>query len=122
MEIKININNLETFIAALNNAIIAYNDIRAPFFFGIEEENLNSKWYENTGLNYEILTERIEELKYVYDQLLELEKNKYGVETVSTGSWKLLVRTRWYARYAIKLKINAKVISFNSYRPVAMAA
>lgn len=76
MEIKINVNNLETFISALNNAIIAYNDIRAPFFFGIEKENLDSKWYENTSLNYEILTERVEELKYVYDQLLELEKNK----------------------------------------------
>ena len=76
MEIKINVNNLETFVSALNNAIIAYNDIRAPFFLGIEEENLDSKWYENTNLNYEILTERIEELKYVYDQLLELEKNK----------------------------------------------
>ena len=71
MEIKINVNNLETFISALNNAIIAYNDVRAPFFFGIEKENLNPKWY---NLNYKILTERIEELKYVYDQLLELEK------------------------------------------------
>lgn len=75
-EIKINVNDLETFISALNNAIIAYNDVRASFFFGIEEENLNSKWYKNTNLNYEILTKRIEELKYVYDQLLELEKNK----------------------------------------------
>lgn len=76
MEIKINVNNLETFISALNNAMIAYNDIRGPFFFGIEKENLDSKQYENTGLNYEILTERLEELKYVYNQLLELEKNK----------------------------------------------
>lgn len=76
MEIKINVNNLETFISALNNAIVAYNDVRAPFFFGIEKENLDPKWYENTNLNYEILTKRLEELRYVYDQLLELEKNK----------------------------------------------
>jgi len=32
-EIKINVNDLETFIAALNNAIIAYNDIRERLSF-----------------------------------------------------------------------------------------
>ena len=86
MKIEIEVNDLKTFIDGFNNALIAYNDIQGYFLFGLEKQ-LNSKWQnfakdkKNNQECYDIINKRLNALKEVYNQLLEVEKSDKRAET-----------------------------------------
>ena len=80
MKIELDINDLKTTIDGLNNAIIAYNDIRnAIYIMGGIPDGISQKWEPLiVGKSLENLTEKIDErlkeLKYIYQQLKDKEK------------------------------------------------
>jgi len=81
MNINLEINDLKTTIDGLNNAIIAYSDIRrAIWLMGGVPEGMNPKW--NKVINKEAnsfddlvskFDERIKALKEIYNQLIKME-------------------------------------------------
>ena len=79
MNITITVNDLQTLVDALNNAIIAYRDIRNVISVcGCYPQNLDEKWEPLIGDSFETATEvfdkRLTALNQVYTQLLEMEK------------------------------------------------
>lgn len=78
MNITITVNDLQTLVDALNNAIIAYKDIRNVIYVcGCYPESLDEKWEPLIGDSFETVTEvfdkRLEVLYEVYEQLREGE-------------------------------------------------
>ena len=82
MKIEIEINNISDFAAGLNNAIIAYNDIRRGIFlFAGLPEGMDPKWETVISHNPEdpldvtsIMDARLNELKKVYNQIEKIER------------------------------------------------
>ena len=78
-KIEIEIENKEDFAVAINNAIVALNEIRRKFFFG--GIDLSREWLKWCDKNYngdtskceEILIKRLELLNNIYYQI---ENNK----------------------------------------------
>jgi hypothetical protein len=76
MDINIKIKDLETTIAGLNNAIVAYNDIRTTVLFDLD---VQPKWeklivkddFQNATKKFD---ERLVALKQLYEQLIAIEK------------------------------------------------
>ena len=73
-EIKLHIENKEELLDALNNAIVALNEVKNKFFLGAI--NLNNQWEtwlqkHNNNIDecVELLTRRLEILNDVYNQL-----------------------------------------------------
>lgn len=87
MKIELDINDLKTTIDGLNNAIIAYNDIRnAIYIMGGIPDGISEKWKPFiVGKSLENLTEkfdeRLKELKYIYQQLEDKEKENDNKRT-----------------------------------------
>lgn len=67
MTILLHTHDFNNLICGINNAIIAYNDIFAAKFLGCEYP---SKWEKVTT---ETMQERLNELHYLYEQLLTIE-------------------------------------------------
>ena len=81
MKIELEINNLKNLIDGLNNAIIAYADIRyAIWVMGGPNDSINPKWNSIIGDNSNNLTEkfdiRLKELRNIYEQLLKIEEGE----------------------------------------------
>lgn len=82
MKLEIEVDDLETFVSAVNNAMVAYNDIRsAIYLFGYVPEGINMKW--DTICNHddpmnitEKFDKQLNELKNFYKQLEEIERRE----------------------------------------------
>ena len=74
MKIEIEVNNIETFIKALNNATAALGDICSSISLGCEPQINPNKFNGLKGLPEEELKERFLELKDVYLQLEVMKK------------------------------------------------
>ena len=79
MKIELEVKNFDNFIFGLNNAIIAYKDIRnAIWLFGGICDGVNSKWEPLIGDSMDNLTDifdkRLDELLNIYKQLEKIEK------------------------------------------------
>ena len=82
MKIEIDVNNLTEFSKALNNAYIAYKDIRnAIWIMGYCPEGIDLKWEKlinknSTNINEitSIFDKRLVELKNVLNQIEQKEK------------------------------------------------
>ena len=71
--------NFSELISALNNALLAYNDVRTGvYLMGGLPENAHRRWESLIGNNFDNLTEtfdkRISLLKDLYFQLLKQEE------------------------------------------------
>ena len=73
MEIKIKVEDLKTLIDGLNNAIIAYNEIVNSIELYCD---IPSKMLPLKKVPLENLRKRQEALKTVYEQLIEIEKDR----------------------------------------------
>ena len=75
MKVEIEIDDLETFAKALNNACIAYYDLTTSIEFGLHPQISGSKFIPLTKLPEEELRKRREILFNVYEQIERIEKN-----------------------------------------------
>lgn len=72
MKIEIEVPDIKTAAIAINNAIVAYNDIVWSIILGCEVPN---KFRPLKTLDDEELEKRLSCLKDIYKQLEEMEKN-----------------------------------------------
>ena len=79
IDLDLNIDSKDELIDSINNSIIALNDIKYHFAFGLID-GLGSSWhqfFENHNNNFNecqlLLEKRLEVLKQIYDQLLKKE-------------------------------------------------
>lgn len=70
-QIILDIEDITLFASALNNAILAYNDIVFGVLYGCE---VSHKFAPLRNLSEEQLLSRIECLKGVYDQVIQIEQ------------------------------------------------
>lgn len=75
MKVEIEIDDLETFAKALNNACIAYYDLTTSIEFGLHPQISDSKFIPLITLPEEELRKRREILFNVYEQIERIEKN-----------------------------------------------
>lgn len=73
MKVEIEVDNIELFTTALNNAIVAYGDVLYGIYLGCE---IPSQFNKLKTLPFEQLKIRQECLKNVYRQIEQIE-NKY---------------------------------------------
>lgn len=75
MKIELEIDDLETTTNAVNNALVAYHDVRNSIFFCCDYDN---KWDFLVGDSFDNLTDKIDErlkcLHTLYEQLLSIGK------------------------------------------------
>lgn len=73
MKIELEIDDLETTTNALNNALVAYRDVRNGIFFCCDYD---SKWDFLVGDSFDNLTSKIDErlkcLRTLYDQFINI--------------------------------------------------
>lgn len=85
MKITIEVSDKEEFISALNNSLIALNDIANTFFFCCDPPHKWIKWQEKNKMTNdeccEILRNRISLLK---DVMLQIEDENYKKDVVET--------------------------------------
>lgn len=74
MKVELEIDDLETTTKAVNNALVAYRDVRNSIFFCCDYDN---KWDFLVGDSFDNLTDKIDErlkcLRTLYDQLVNME-------------------------------------------------
>ena len=75
MKVEIEIDDLDTFANARNNACIAYYDLTTSIEFGLHPQISGSKFILLTTLPEEELRKRREILFNVYEQIERIEKN-----------------------------------------------
>lgn len=75
MKIELEIDDLETTTNALNNALVAYHDVRNSIFFCCDHDD---KWDFLVGDSFDNLTDKFDErlkcLRTLYEQLLSIGK------------------------------------------------
>ena len=79
MKVTIDTTDLKTLVDGLNNAILAYKDIRnAVYICGHVPNDIDKKWEPLVGDNFYSLTDeldrRLEALYEVYEQLVKYEE------------------------------------------------
>lgn len=92
MKVELEINDLKTTIDGLNNAIIAYSDVRnGIWLMGGMPSDINPIWEKLLGNSLETLTEkfdiRLAELKNIYNQLIEKEKEIKDDKRTEIGTY-----------------------------------
>ena len=85
MQIVICVDDKEKLLDALNNSIVAFNDVVGAFYLGLSD-NLSHSWnhwsekYSSCEECYKVLSERKELLKDIYRQIeksADTERTKY---------------------------------------------
>lgn len=79
MKIELEVSDISLATDAINNGLIALDDIRAEIFLmGYSKQH--AKFNKLAGNNFdnptETLDKRLDELKFIYDQLLDIEKER----------------------------------------------
>ena len=92
MKVELEIDDLKSTIDGLNNAIIAYADIRnSIWLMGGIPSDINQIWGKLLGNSLETLTEkfdiRLTELKNIYNQLIEKEKEIKNDKRTEIGTY-----------------------------------
>ena len=73
MKIEIEVSDLELFSKAFNNAVVALGDITSAIIFGLDPQINSTKSKVLESLPQSDLEARMDSLKDVYYQILEIE-------------------------------------------------
>lgn len=76
MKIEIEVSDIELFSKAFNNAVVALGDITSAIIFGLDPQISSTKFKVLESLPQSDLEARMDLLKNVYYQILEIERRK----------------------------------------------